>query len=44
MIERLKTIIQNKKRLNQINEMCELLAKPNASRDICEKMIELCEK
>lgn len=40
----LKNIINNKKRIEQINEMCELLAKPNASRDICEKMIDLCEK
>lgn len=40
----LKNIINNTERIKQIIHMCELLAKPNASKDICEKMIELCKK
>ncbi len=37
----LKSIIKNKDRIEQIKQMGQLLAKPNAARDICEKMIEL---
>ena len=37
----LKSIIDNKERLEQVKHMQKLLAKPNAAKDICETMINL---
>lgn len=37
----IRSIINNKERLKQVKEIGKVLAKPNAAKDICEKMIEI---
>ena len=37
----LKSIIENKERIQQVKTMQKILAKPNAAKDICETMINL---
>ena len=40
----LKSIFANKERINQVLHMQKLLRKPNAAKDICEKMLELAKQ